>query len=364
MMHSDGFIEAENSENYRQAIKSERKKRGELPSFKTYADVSSQNLLESIKEEIGNLKYQKQISQDSNNSLSRMKRELTRDTFILDYVSDILSDLDVSWMKDVVNVDISHEDSEVKCVITINDIHYGWLPDGVADAYEYYGDIINKYLQKVIEFGHANFVNDFIVVNEGDDIEGNLRPSSLIDAREQAVEQTVSVTQLIAKFLIDLRANGFNVSYLAIPGNHQRINPNKSKAMDKEDYSVIHKAMIANILKDTDIEVIEVPKHYYHILEVYDNNIFLAHGDIHRIKNENLLSSLSTLHEVPLDIVMFGHLHSHNVKEVGDDKYHIITGSIKGPDNFSERISKRSSRSQVAILFHNNGEFDIRQIKI
>lgn len=365
MMHDSGFEDAENSEAYRQAIKFERKKRGVLPSAEKLADLASENLLNAIKEEIGNLKYHKQEAQDSSLTLSRLKRELSRKSFMYEHIDNQINNLDLSYLNDLTDVDIRYEDEDTICVITFNDLHYGWLPHTEHDTKVYYQGIINKYLSNIVKFGNDNFVNKFIVVNQGDMIESNLRPSSLHSGNELAVQQIVTATELLFDFLVNLRGNGFEVDYLpASKGNHERINPNKNHEIDGEDYFVVHKALIKSLLKNTNINYIEPTDHFYSILDVYGVKMFLSHGDRHNIKSDNILSSLSEYHDKLFDIVMFGHLHSLSISEVGDNRYKIITGSLKGPDDYSAKINKKSCRSQVGILINSNGEFDIRQIKI
>ena len=243
-------------------------------------------------------------------------------------------------------------------------MHHGYLREGETSSREVSWSILKKYLNELITFGDREGVTHFIISNNGDTIEGKLRPSSLLDTRLLAIEQMAEATELIIKFLAEL-SQYFKVSYIhAAVGNHDRIEMNKKIAMDKEDYAIMHKEIMKYACKEIDVEYIDSPDHYFSILEIQGVNIYLSHGDIDNYKSDKLLAELSVLHDVSLDIVMGGHYHTFSVREVGDNKYMTITGSLKGSDDFSQRINKASSRSQVTVLIKGYRNFDIRQIKL
>ena len=103
---------------------------------------------------------------------------------------------------------------------------------------------------------------------------------------------------------------------------------------------------------------------YNHVFEINGKNILATHGDSVKVKNDNVLAEQSLLYNKTLDLIVAGHFHGHQVREVGYDKYICIFGSFKGSDDFSVKIGRSSSRSQGCIIFAENGDFDIRQVKI
>lgn len=364
VMETNGFDDSENSEAYRQMIKHERSSRGVLPSLESHANMVADSKLKVLKDELGNLYQAKREMQLHSNSLNKTRRELALEIIMSEMVRDTLSKVDWGSLGDVKGIKpkpVSKDD--VVSVSNLSDIHHGYLAEGETDARLVTENRLDSYLHNLVEFGKREGVTRFIITNLGDSIEGHLRSSSLIDSRQLAVEQIVEVSELIAVFLKQLKESGFDVSYLYIVGNHERINMNKNDAMDKEDYGIVHKAIIKMACEKIGVDYIDTPEHYYHILEVNGVNIYLAHGDRDAIKSDKLLGDLSALHNVLLDIVMVGHFHAFLLKEIGDNKFQAITGAIKGSDKFSFKINKASSRSQISILIDKKG-FDIRKIMV
>lgn len=365
MMVSEGFDDSDKNESYRQMIKVERKAQGLLPDVKTYASMLADDKIGALKREIGAMYHVKREIQQHANSLNRTKREVNDKILMTEMVRDTLAN--VKWPDVFDEVGVTNNipaSADIVSVSNLTDIHHGYLADNENCARDVTWGRLESYLDNLVAMGKRENVSHFIIVNLGDEIEGFLRNSSLMDSRTLAVEQIVEVSELIVKFLTRLKMSGdFKVSYLSIAGNHSRINPSKNDAMDKEDYTVIQKEIVKMACPSIGVEFIDTPEHYYHILNVHGYNIYLAHGDRDAVKSEKLLSDLTSLHNVILDIVMVGHWHFFQVQEVGNNKYQIITGSIKGSDKFSQKINKSSSRSQATILINETG-FDIRQVMV
>ena len=363
MMEDNGFEDSENSEAYRQLVKFERKSRGILPTVESHANMLADGKLELLKDELGNLYHAKREMQLHSNSLNKTRRDLSLSVLMTEMVRDALQGVDWGLGEATGYVPEPIDKGDVVSVSNLSDIHHGYLADDETDARAVTEARLHSYLKNLVRFGKKEGVNHFIIVNLGDTIEGQLRSASLIDTRQLAVEQMVEASELISVFLKQLKDSGFKVSYLVLAGNHDRINMNKNDAMDKEDYAVMHKAIMKMSCEKIGVEYIDTPNHYYHILEVNGVNMYLAHGDRDAIKSDKLLAELSSLHNVLLDIVMVGHFHTTKILETGDNKFQVITGAIKGSDKFSSKINKASSRSQLSILIDEKG-FDIRKIMV
>lgn len=363
MMEDNGFEDSENSEAYRQLVKFERKSRGILPTVESHANMLADGKLELLKDELGNLYHAKREMQLHSNSLNKTRRDLSLSVLMTEMVRDTLQGVDWGLGEVTGYVPEPIAKGDVVSVSNLSDIHHGYLADDETDARAVTEARLHSYLKNLVRFGKKEGVNHFIIANLGDDIEGFLRNESLIDTRQTAIQQMVEVSELITVFLKQLKDSGFKVSYLAISGNHNRVNLSKNDAMEKEDYTVGHKAIMKLACEKIGVEYIDTTEHYYHNLEVHGVNMYLAHGDRDAIKSDKLLAELSSLHNILFDIVMVGHFHSHFVKEIGDNKFQVITGAIKGSDKFSSKINKASSRSQVSILIDEKG-FDIRKIMV
>lgn len=59
-----------------------------------------------------------------------------------------------------------------------------------------------------------------------------------------------------------------------------------------------------------------------------------------------------------------GHYHHHWIKEVAINKFMVGFGSLKGADAHGDRTRLMSSASQGFILVDENGDFEIRSVKL
>lgn len=364
MMEQEGIDDSDINENYRQLIKNARKRKGLLPSVETHADMLATEKINAIKEEMGAIVSSRLEANDEFTRLSRLKREWTRELLMIEAISEKMNEFD--WT----GIGASYEDylidesveSPVLVALT-SDWHYGY------DVPQYYTpektrELVREFTAKIIKLAHENNVKEIILVDIGDKIEGKLRSQSIMDSKITPVEQMMEATWITID-MIDEMSRYFNVSYFTLFDNHARITPDKNQAIEEESYVTINKEVVKRYAQSQErVTYIEPINNYYHIMNVNGVNMYFCHGHREAVKNTNTLSQLSMNHSVDLDILIHGHYHTFGLVEVGDDKYQFSVGSIKGPDAFSDRITKKSSRSQGAILIYENGEFDIRQVKL
>ena len=362
MMEVEGFFDSSTTESYRQLIKRERARVGELPEKAKFAELASQGTLDSIKEEIGQLYFHKREAQDDFLKLSKLKREMTRDIVLFDILSESIKESD--WGSIELNKGKYIPSSGNVALATLSDIHYGYEGKNNYTTEEL-EPLLDKYADKLIhECGIAG-VEELIIAQLGDEIENYLHgEGSRVETQQSSAKQIVGVTKLIVKFVNKL-SDYFRIKYFSIDGNHSRTNANYKLSVDGETWTEVHREIMSLTFEDSDVvEIIDGDSPHHKIMNIDGTNIMCVHGHRHQLKNETTLATTSVNHNTDLDILIGGHYHSYKVTEVGDDKYQVITGSIKGSDSFSEKIGKSSTRSQVLILFYPEREFDIRQVKM
>ena len=81
------------------------------------------------------------------------------------------------------------------------------------------------------------------------------------------------------------------------------------------------------------------------------------------MNKKTTLAELGEQYDRHYDAVLGGHLHRFSMLEVGDNRFQATFGSIKGMDEYSKKISAKSSRSQGVVLVNQN-EFEIRKVKL
>lgn len=364
LMRKEGHDKAESNESFRQLIKRERAKRGQLPSVEKHADLVAESKLDALEEEIGEWRVSKREAQDQYIKLNRLKRELIRENQVLKIMKEKLDDVDFS------NIEFTPftvgELEEKKMVACLSDIHFGAkvdLPGHYYDRSVAY-DLIMEYADKIIEIAEESNVAHIHVVNLGDTVEGAyLRHSNAFEAESHWSEQVIDASKIIVEFLTKL-SKYTKISYSAIEGNHDRISQaDKGSNLYGDGAIHISNAFIEVATQSNDqIEFVETPP-YHHLKEVNGFNFLFVHGDRTKMKSQDILGNLSTLHGVNLDAVIGGHIHHFTMREVGINKYVTTFGSVKGFDNFSSMIGSAASRSQGVIIVGEN-DYEIRKVNI
>lgn len=368
MMRQEGFDDSENSENYRQLIKREQKKRGLLSNSTTYAEMVSTKKLESVKEAVGELSLRKREAQLTFNELNKMKRQWSKDILLIEAFEEVLKNKDFSKPPEF-NPVVDNTKTKRKMVACISDIHYGATVDVEGRTYntEIAKEYLWKYASKIEDEAVKNNVDEIYLMNLGDTIEHlSMRSENYYSAEKILSEQVTEVSQLIIDILAHLSSK-FKIKYSAIAGNHDRISGNKNDNVYSDSITVMSNKMIEVYVKysnNPNVEFIEAEP-YHHIISLENRTFLFVHGDKHSMKKETTLAEQSMIYGINFDAIFAGHIHNFTVKEVGEDRYVVTFGSIKGTDEYSlKTIGSTASRSQGIILVDEQNNYEFKQIKL
>jgi predicted phosphodiesterase len=361
MMEIEGFFNSDTNESYRCMIKAYQKSIGELPELPKYADMVSEGKLESIREAVGEIAYEKRFAQNEYRKLNKLKREVIDFSLLAEQIEKAYANYD--WSK----IEFTYEPikkSKKKMIVALSDLHIGALVD--TDINKYNFEIakarMQEYLNKVLEEVEKNNISEVYLINLGDSIEHPYMHNLAYNCEFVLSEQIAHASDLIIKFMIGL-AEKVNVTVAGIAGNHDRLNENKNSNLDG-DHAVkgINKSITSFIENAKPKRITyEQAKDYEHSTTINGLNVKFIHGDLDNKNDGNLLSKHSSLDNTNYNLVLMGHYHTVEVKEVGIGKFIVVSGSLKGADNYSvNKIRKVSSPSQSYIIIDENGEVEIK----
>ncbi|HDR8454006.1 TPA: hypothetical protein QC364_000798 [Bacillus cereus] len=369
MMQVEGFDDSENSEAYRQMIKYYQKTIGELPSAPKYAEMVSDDQLQSIKKEIGELAWQKREVQLETRKLGKIKRDIIDDgLFISEVKASIKKELSqVQWEK-VMNYSFSpiFDRGETRMILCLTDWHLGALVDVEGNQYDY--EIAVQRIHNVVEEAMAiatmRKVTQIDVVYMGDILEhAYMRNSQAYHAEFPVSEQMTRGGRLLIEVLAKL-ARHWVVSYRGFSGNHDRMNGDKNGNIDGDTGMVVVNDMVkmfiemANIKNLTYVEC----KKFSAVIQANGKSLKFVHGDLEKKADASKINDHSSRDGVIYDAIVYGHLHHFMSLEVGIRKYEIRIGSTKGSDDYSEKLGLGSAPSQGVILVTATGEIDAIRI--
>lgn len=367
MMQTEGFDDSDSNENYRCLIKHYQKTIGRLPSAAKHADMVANGKLEAIKNEIGQMNSTKLSLQEQATRVRRLIRETNKDAMLIEEIGAAIRDTDfVKAENPVVLPDLTH-DTDNALIVCLSDIHYGAhvdIPENYYDP-EAAKFLLKTYAQKIVEMIKKEHIYRVDIVNLGDIVEhAYMRNQNLYDSEQTLSEQIVNVTRLIIDFIQDIRNEVEIVTYRGIAGNHDRMQGDKSSNLNA-DHAVNVSNQIIKMWIDiagSDVEYIKTDS-YFADTNVNGYNFAFIHGDRQSIKKKSTLAELSEQYDKHYDAVLSGHIHHNFMLEVGNDRYQVAFGSIKGMDDYSIRLGAKSTRSQGVVLVTDDG-FEIRKINL
>ena len=365
MMEIEGFYDSDKNEGYRQLIKYEQSKRGLLPEVEKYAEMVSDNKLESIRAEIGEINEAKLSARLDFLKLNKLKRELNKDVMLIDELRKNMSciEIDSKPFKPIYVDRISKKD----IVVALTDIHFGAEVDieGYVYSPEIAKEVLDDYANKIISEAEIHNTETIHIVGLGDMVESTyMRHSQPYGVSMTFSEQISGVSELLINFIEKLSEYA-KVTYAGINGNHDRMSSKNDTIFSDGAVNIInsHIKLYATMRSDR-FKYIETEP-YHHIKQINGKNFIFVHGDTTPIKKQSILQELSTLYNCQFDAVFAGHIHHFTMREVGYDKFVVTFGSIKGSDEYSlKQIGSASSRSQGIIIVDEDGEFEIKKIKL
>src|SRR5205085_979639 len=230
MMEVEGFFDAEASEAYRCLLKDYQKSIGELPEVAKHANMVASSKLESIKELVAEIAYEKRENQHVLKQLNTVKREVIDFSLIAEQIGQAFKEYDWSEYKFTYQ---PIKDSNKKMIVCLSDLHIGALVDTDVNKYDYKiaQARMREYLNKVITEIKNNDISDVYLINLGDIIEHPYMHNLAYTSEFVFAEQMSKASDIIIKFMIGL-SEFANVTVAGICGNHDRFNEDKNKNLD------------------------------------------------------------------------------------------------------------------------------------
>ena len=361
MMKQDGFDGAEASENYRQLVKRHQSRLGKLPSVAKYAEFQSSKKLESIKQHLGELSTLKQDAQNYTREFNRIKRELQNQSLLAEEIGNAIAYHKFDFSD--INVKNINEESEGNVLVSVlSDWHVGAIVDNNLNTYNYEvaKSMIDYLASSVVKEANRQKADKLYVVSVGDLVEQiTMRYAQAVGVEFAFSEQIVRAQELVLRYLLALRANGYSgrLFFTGIAGNHDRIEADKNKNVYGDTVASIINYFIKSLIDSSEfpVEYIEPDSIYRTKITINGENYKFIHGDLDNLFDENLIGKFSQLDECNYRAVIGGHVHHKSIKEVGHGKYNIVMPSLKGFDDYSERLKKASLKSQGLLIIDKNG---------
>lgn len=310
----------------------------------------SSDEIEQLNEKILELKKERVKLSDLNSMLNKKIREQSRHENILECARDIAKDFNQN--KPLLSNPPVMKSGDREGLLLLSDIHIGVVCENYWNKYDM--DIAKKRLsylkQRTIDICLKNDVKKLNVCLLGDIISGLIHTNLRLENRENVVEQSILVVEMVSEMLASL-CTLFEVDLYYVVGNHERISANKSESLDKENFGYFILEMIKYRCANLNGLTIHSNKFDDEIItfDIFDKKIVATHGNNFGRLNTYVNKLSSMIGYIP-DYVCVGHLYqsteiTHNNTEL------IINGSFSGTDTYAKNYGLIGKPSQKLMIF-------------
>lgn len=367
LMEKEGFYDSDTNEHYRCLIKAFQKDLGELPEVAKYADMVADSKLESIKELVGDIAYEKRDNQKVLTELNKVKRELIDYSLFAEQIGKAFASQEFNLTPSMLE---RKEESDNKMIIQFSDFHIGAKVENEFNTYnfEVAKERMAKYLSTVIDECKRRNITSVYVMQTGDIVEHfQMHTTQAFEAEFILSEQINKASNIIVNALMTLANNGLQVTYAGIAGNHDRLNAVKNMSQHGDTVTAITNDAVKKFIeysKTESVEFIEA-RAYEHSFDINGVKVKAIHGDRDNLKDDNLLLKHSELDDISYDLIIAGHIHMRKIVEVSYNKFIAIAGSLKGADNFTlDTLRKNSMPSQNFYIIDKDKNIEIRWVNL
>lgn len=310
----------------------------------------SSDEIEKLNEKILELKKERVKLSDLNSMLNKKIREQSRHENMLECARDIARDF--NQVKPLLSNPPVIRSGNKEGLALLSDWHIGLNCKNHWNKYnlEIAKERVSFLKQRIIDICLHNDVTKLNICCCGDMISGIIHNNLRLENRENVVEQSIIVVEMISELLSSL-STLFKVDFYYVVGNHERISQNKNDSLDKENFGYFILEMIkyrcANLSgltiykNNIDDEIIT--------FNIFNNKIVATHGNNFGNLNTYIPKLTSMLGYVP-DYVCVGHLHQHVENTYGKTEL-IINPSLSGTDSYAKNYGLVGKVGQKLMIF-------------
>ena len=305
-----------------------------------YEEIRIESEKEKIRKQDQKREYMKLIREQAR--IEHVRNEMIKEIHTLAKTKPL------SWSKPLP----SSSDFDREGLLILSDLHYGVFNQNYWNNFDNNEFLrrLNRLITKTIEHSISNKVNTIHVFLAGDLINGLIHQVTRINNTEDAVSQTMRVSEYLSEAINRLANEIDNVKVYNVRGNHDRVTPNKKDEIAKESFNDLVPWWLKERLRGTfNVEFME-NKYDDEIIvaDIAGYTVFGVHG--HKDKVNSVAQNLAMMIKKFPDYVVMGHTHHHEENETHEVEI-IVNSSFSGVDDYAKDIRRTSKAAQKYIIF-------------
>ena len=240
-------------------------------------------------------------------------------------------------------------------VLTFADWHYGMVTDNIWNEYntEICKERVSKLVRKTIKYLQRHDVHTLHILLLGDAAHGAIHNSARVASEEDACDQLMHVSEIIAEAVNILSKYVNTVNVYATYGNHLRTVQNKHDSIHSDNMEKIIPWWLKQRLRDNaKASIVESEYYEFIYLNVLGYDIVAAHGDLEKFKNFGVTVNTLFTKKYGKTIDYTISADKHHIEEfesLGIES--ILSRSLCGTDDYSNNNRLYSSPGQTLMIF-------------
>lgn len=217
-------------------------------------------------------------------------------------------------------------------------------------SYEEFCKRAQQYVDTTLSFCFDNMsrhvFDELHIFGLGDYVTGEIHGAKEHSKWENAIKNAMGVGEVFALMIQDLSKYFKHIYFYSVPGNHGRrsIKKDYHGAHDNWDYMVAKWAAVrCQNLIDANRLTVNIPDSFGMVVNIYDYNFFLNHGDDMKSnlgtpyyaldRTTRNLQSLAAIKKQKLDYFLYGHWHRKASAQITSGEW-MVNGAFKATDEF------------------------------
>lgn len=240
-------------------------------------------------------------------------------------------------------------------VLCLADWHYGLVTENIWNKYntDICKDRVSKLVHKTITYLKRHDIHTLHILLLGDAAHGAIHNSVRVASEEDACDQLMHVSELIAEAINILSKYVNIINVYATYGNHLRTVQNKNDSIHSDNMEKIIPWWLKQRLRDNSkVSVIESEYYEFIYLNVLGYDIVAAHGDLEKFKSfgvtVNTLFNKKYGRTIDYTISADKH-HIEEFESLGIES--ILVRSLCGTDDYANNNRLYSAPGQTLMIF-------------
>lgn len=247
------------------------------------------------------------------------------------------------------------ESKKEEALLCISDWHLGMVTNNIWNEYntEICIDRVSKLFEKVVGILNERPVDVLNIAILGDMINGAIHTTSRVASEENACEQLMDVSELLAHFINGVSVCVNKVNVYSTYGNHARTIQNKEDSVHSDNMErIIPWWLKQRLSNNSKVSIIDSEYYEFIYMNICDYNIVCTHGDLDKFKDfgmtVNALFNKKYGKSIDYTFSADKH-HAESFEQFGIES--TLVGSLCGTDEYANNKRLYSNPMQTMCIF-------------